>query len=149
MDRGGAYATLVVPVTLTRSVLLDTGIPSQGAAPSADATVTLEENQRLGSLDVNLAAGVLTLTPAVAHISQRIGTQVKPLATPATRANPLLAAQLTAPISLSTASYGPLSDHSAPRSVGVLYRPASAPLRLHRGNPDQQLDRCRPWLRNL
>ncbi|MGA9875986.1 MAG: ABC transporter permease [Solirubrobacteraceae bacterium] len=113
MNRGAAYATLVIPATLTRSTLITTGaaVPSGSSTPPASATVTLEENQRLGSLGVNLAAGVIA--PAVAQISQQIGTKLTPLATPAARSNPVLAGRLADPVTLTTASYRPLPDHSA------------------------------------
>ena len=56
MDQGGAYATLVIPKTFTASALLDAGYTAAAGTP-ATATVQLLENQRLGSLGVNLAAG--------------------------------------------------------------------------------------------
>jgi YhgE/Pip-like protein len=112
MDSAGAYATLVIPATLTRSALLATGHDVPGATPPpARATVSLEENQRMGSLGVNLAAGVIA--PAVAKLSPAIGRQLAPLASAATKRNPILADRLADPIELATAGYRPLPDHSA------------------------------------
>ena len=110
MDEGKAYATIVLPATLSRSVLLAAGAGAEGSAPAV-ATIALEENQRLGSLGVNLAAGVLT--PALTKISEQIGSEISPSASAATRANPVLAAHLTDPLALRTVTYRPLPDHSA------------------------------------
>jgi len=111
MNRAGAYATLVIPATLTRSALLIAGRETPGAAPPPETVVKLEENQRLGSLGVSLAAGVIA--PAIAKISPSVGRQLSPYATPATRRNSVLSARVADPIALSTASYRPLPGHSA------------------------------------
>lgn len=111
MDRAGAYAALVMPATLTRSALLAAGVKLPGRTPPAQAVVTLEENLRLGSLGVSLAAGVVT--PAIAAISPHVGSQLSALATPAARANPVLAERIADPLTLTPASYRPLPDHSA------------------------------------
>jgi YhgE/Pip-like protein len=111
MDRAGAYATLVIPATLSGSVLLAAGRSDAASSPPPRAQVTLEENLRLGSLGVSLAAGVLT--PAIARISPQIGTKLAPLATPSARSNPILAARLADPLELTSTTYRPLPDHSA------------------------------------
>jgi YhgE/Pip-like protein len=111
MDRGGAYATLVIPATLTRSLLLVAGVHTPGSTPPAQAKVELQENPRLGNLGVSLASGVIT--PAVTQISPRVGMQFSALASPQVRANPVLEAQLASPITLATTTYRPLPDHSA------------------------------------
>jgi YhgE/Pip-like protein len=111
MDRGGAYATLVIPATLTRSVLVATGATNVGTNVPAKAIVELLENSRLGSLGVGLAAGVIT--PAISKISRQISTKLKPLATPSASADPIAAAQLADPVALETSTYRPLPDHSA------------------------------------
>ena len=77
----------------------------------AKASVDLLENQRLGSLGVSLAAGVLT--PALQKTSQTLATKLKPLATPSAAADPISAAQLADPVALETTTYRPLPDHSA------------------------------------
>jgi len=111
MDRGGAYAALVIPATLTRSALLATGSGSQGPGVPATGQVELLENSRLGSLGVNLASGVMS--PAITKISPKIGAKLTPLATPAATADPVTAAQLADPVALKTSTYRPLPDHSA------------------------------------
>jgi YhgE/Pip-like protein len=111
MNRAGAYATLVIPATLTRSALLATGVSSPGGTSPAQAEVDLEENQRLGSLGTGLAAGVIT--PAIEKISPHVGSELSALATPAARANPVMAGRLADPITLATSIYRPLPDHSA------------------------------------
>jgi YhgE/Pip-like protein len=144
MDRGAAYATLVIPATFSRSALLaagagtakDAGSPkgagvvagpaaatsagvvtgaaaatSAGAAVPARATVDLLENARLGTLAVNLVAGVMT--PAIERISPQIGTKIAPLAAAPAAANPVTAALVADPVALATSSYRPLPDHSA------------------------------------
>jgi YhgE/Pip-like protein len=111
MDKGSAYATVIIPATLTRSLLLVAGFHTPGDPPSPQAKVELQENPRLGNLGVNLAAGVIT--PAIAQISPPVGKQLSALASPQVRANPVLAAQLANPITLTTTIYRPLPDHSA------------------------------------
>jgi YhgE/Pip-like protein len=111
MDKGSAYAALVIPATLTRSVLLAAGVRPPGAAPPAAAMVELAENLRLPALGVTLASGVLTR--AISEISTQTGAHLVALATPASRSNPILASRLANPVTLTTTSYHPLPDHSA------------------------------------
>jgi YhgE/Pip-like protein len=111
MNRGGAYATLVIPATLSRSVLLATGAAGDGADVPATASVELLENSRLGALGVNLVAGVIT--PAITKISPQIGTKLKPLVSASAAANPVMAAQAADPVALTSSTYRPLPDHSA------------------------------------
>ncbi|HTU84047.1 MAG TPA: DUF3533 domain-containing protein [Solirubrobacteraceae bacterium] len=111
MNKGGAYAALVIPSTLTRSALLAAGVTTPGSTPPATAAVELQENTRLGNLGVSLASGVLT--PAVAQISPQIGSHLATLATSASKANPVLASRVENPIELTTSTYRPLPDHSA------------------------------------
>jgi YhgE/Pip-like protein len=110
MNKAGAYATLVIPATLSRSVLLAAGHSSGGSQPPARATIELEENLRMGSLGVNLAAGVIA--PATSEISPSIGRRLWPLVTATTKSDPVLADRVANPIALSTVSYRPLPDHS-------------------------------------
>jgi YhgE/Pip-like protein len=111
MDKGGAYATVIIPATLTRSLLLAAGVHTPGSSPPAQGKVELQENPRLGNLGVNLAAGVIT--PAIAQISPRVGKQLSALASTKLRANPVIAAQIANPVVLATTTYRPLPDHSA------------------------------------
>ncbi len=111
MDKAAAYATLVIPPTLTRSVLLGAGVSTPGATPPTTAAVDLQENLRLGSIGVSLASGVLT--PAVAKISPLIGARLSALASPEAKSNPILASRIANPITLTTSVYRPLPDHTA------------------------------------
>jgi Protein of unknown function (DUF3533) len=69
------------------------------------------ENGRLGSLGVNLAAGVLT--PAFQQISSTIGGQLVAHSTAAARSTPFATAQLHDPIRFETVSYRPLPPNTA------------------------------------
>jgi len=111
MNSAHAYATLVIPRTLSRSVLLASSGGKGAAGAPARGAITLEENQRLGSLGVNLAAGVIK--PAAESASASVGKQLAPLVGPETRSNPVLAAQAADPIALKVVTYRPLPDHTA------------------------------------
>ena len=112
MDRGAAYATVVIPSTFSASAILNAGYPAPaGTSPPGIPQVQLLENSRLGSLGVSLAAGILT--PAIHDISTSLGTQLKAKSTAAVTANPVLSAHLANPITLTTTTYRPLPDHSA------------------------------------
>src|SRR5579875_2503358 len=112
MNEGHAYATLVIPRTFTRSVLETAGAPGQdGTGVPPRAAISLEENQRLGSLGVNLAAGVVK--PAIEKVSSEVGRQLSALAPSKARSNTELAAGAADPITLETVTYRPLPDHSA------------------------------------
>lgn len=111
MNRADAYAALVIPASFTRSVLTEVGAAAPSDNVPATATATLEENSRLGSIGVNLAAGVLT--PAIAKISPAIASKLAPLETAAAKSNPVNAAALSSPVSMTTVTYRPLPDHTA------------------------------------
>jgi YhgE/Pip-like protein len=110
MNSGSAYATLVIPPTFTESALMDAGY---GAPPGTPTTPTVEllENGRLGSLGVNLAAGVLT--PAIDQLSKQLGTKLESQSTATVRANRVLTGLLANPLAISVKSYRPLPSHSA------------------------------------
>ena len=112
MDRGGAYATILIPAGFTDSLLAAAGgdIPA-AAGSSVQPTVQLLENGRLGSLGVNLAAGVLT--PAFQQISSTIGNQLVAHSTTAARSTSFETAQLKNPIRFETVSYRPLPPNTA------------------------------------
>jgi hypothetical protein len=67
MDKGGAYATLVIPGTLTRSVLLAAGVRTPGATPPGSSAalsshlLVVERGSRLVSGD---ASPLCRSTPA-------------------------------------------------------------------------------------
>ena len=106
MDHGRAFAALVIQPTFTRSALLAAGVDSPGVP--ATATLELQENSRLGSLGVNLAAGVLA--PAIKQISPEVGRQLS--AKGAQPDNAIVADRLGNPIAMTTATYRPLPDHT-------------------------------------
>jgi YhgE/Pip-like protein len=112
MDRGGAYATIVIPPGFTSSLLAAAGYDSlAGNGSSVQPTVQLLENGRLGSLGVNLAAGVLT--PAFKQISSTIGDQLVAYSTAAARSTSFATEQLHDPIRFETVSYRPLPANTA------------------------------------
>jgi YhgE/Pip-like protein len=112
MDRGSAYATIVIPAGFTDSLLAAAGddIPAPNGG-SGQPTVELLENGRLGSLGVNLAAGVLT--PAFQQISSSIGDQLVAHSTTAARSTSFATAQLHDPIRFETVGYRPLPPNTA------------------------------------
>ncbi len=112
MDRGGAYATIVIPSGFTDSLLAAAGndVPAAGGS-SAQPRVQLLENSRLGSLGVNLAAGVLT--PAFQQISSTIGGQLVAHSTAEARSTSFATAQLHDPLRFETVSYRPLPPNTA------------------------------------
>lgn len=111
MDIGGAYATVVLPPTFTRSLVALAGVVPLSPGTPAQATITLLTNQRLGSIGTGLASGVIQ--PAVAAISHRVGRTLLSSSRPVNRANPILRAKITDPIALATVIYRPLPPHSA------------------------------------
>ena len=112
MDRGGAYAAIVIPSGFTESLLAAAGhdVPAAGGSPG-QPVVELLENGRLGRLGVNLAAGVLT--PAFQRISSTIGAQLIAHSTAAARSTAFATAQLRDPIRLETVSYRTLPPNTA------------------------------------
>ena len=112
MDRGGAYATILIPAGFTDSLLAAAGAgPPAADGSNARPTVQLLENGRLGSLGVNLAAGVLT--PAFQNISSTIGDELVAHSATAVRSTSFALAQLHDPIRFETVSYRPLSPNTA------------------------------------
>jgi len=110
MNRGSSYATLVIPSTFSDSALLDAGQAAPHGTPPFP-TVEIEENSRLGSLGVNLAAGVLD--PAVDDVSKQLEARLAQSSANAARSNPVLAAQLADPVRVTTVTYRPLPARSA------------------------------------
>jgi YhgE/Pip-like protein len=98
MDDAKAYGTLVMPATLTRTTLQAAGVTGRSGHGPPRPALTFLENSRLGSLGVNLAAGVLT--PATAQISSEVSKKLGSNA----------GADL---ITLTPVAYRPLPDHSA------------------------------------
>jgi hypothetical protein len=112
MNRGGAYATVVIPWTFTDSLLAATGaVLSPRGSALAQPTVHLLENARAGTLGVSLAAGVLT--PALHSISTHVGADLVAQSTAAARATAFSTAQLRDPIAFTTTTYRPLPANTA------------------------------------
>lgn len=112
MDRGGAYAAIVIPSSFTDAWVAASGAPvPAGGRSSGVPTVELLENVRLGSLGVNLAAGVLS--PAVRQISAQMGAQLVAHSSPAARGTSFAIAELGDPIRFDPVSYRPLPPNTA------------------------------------
>jgi YhgE/Pip-like protein len=111
MNRNGAYATLVIPASFTRSLLSLTGLRLPTGAGATKPTVQLLTNKRAGTVGVGLAAGVLE--PAIGHASHLIGRQLLTGARPTPLAGSATAAVLADPITFSTRDYRPLPPDSA------------------------------------
>ncbi|HTV11604.1 MAG TPA: DUF3533 domain-containing protein [Acidimicrobiales bacterium] len=109
MDKGADYATLVVPRDFSASVMALAGGAGAANASGVLPTVEILTNERMGTLGVSLATGVLQ--PAVEKISRGIGREVLiPAAKTGTAEAP--ADLLADPVSLSTVTYRPLPSHS-------------------------------------
>jgi YhgE/Pip-like protein len=107
MDRGGSYATVVIPSGLTASLLSLAGVP--GSLPVAGRPeIVILTNQRAGTEGVALATGVLD--PALAAASRQIGRQLTAIAPPP--ANPATRAFLADPVTVTTTLYHPLPSHT-------------------------------------
>ena len=110
MDRGDLAATVVIPHDLSASLLSLAGASpgSKRAAPTA--TLQVLTNDRVGSIAVGLATGVVQ--PAVTQISRTIGLRLSALSTSAAKSNSVNAAALANPISATVTKYRPLPSHS-------------------------------------
>jgi YhgE/Pip-like protein len=107
MDRGGSYATVVIPPGLTASLLSLAGVP--GSLPVAGRPeIVILTNQRAGTEGVALATGVLD--PALAAASRQIGRQLTAIAPPP--AIPATRAFLADPVTVITTPYHPLPSHT-------------------------------------
>lgn len=108
MDRGGSYATVVIPAGFTASLLSLAGVPGSRPVPGRPQIVILT-NQQAGTEGVALATGVLD--PALAAASRQIGRQLTAIA-PAPSA-PATRAFLADPVTVTTTEYRPLPSHAA------------------------------------
>ncbi len=111
MAGGSGYLTIVIPPTFTQSLLQLDGQATPAASTPGLASVQLLTNPRLGSAGVGLATGVAT--SALTEASQQLGHQLVAATVAADRANPVIAAQLADPITISTVQYRPLPATSA------------------------------------
>jgi len=110
MDRGAAYATVVIPPGFTTSLLSLAGVSANGRGSGSPQIVILT-NQRAGTVGASLATGVLQ--PGLAAASRQIGRQLTPLVPAARASDPLTRAFLADPVTVTTAQYRPLPPHSA------------------------------------
>ncbi|MGA3219712.1 MAG: DUF3533 domain-containing protein [Acidimicrobiales bacterium] len=106
MNKGAAYAVVVVPSGFSASVLALVGGPTPASAPASLPTVELMTNTRAGTLGVSLAEGVLQ--PALAEVSRTIGQHLEAEAAPGGPDRALLAN----PITVSAETYRPLPAHA-------------------------------------
>ena len=106
MNKGAAYAAVVVPSGFTASVLALAGGPAPASAPASLPTVELMTNPRAGTIGVSLAEGVLQ--PALTEVSRTIGKHLAAETAPGTADSALLANPLT----VSTEPYRPLPAHA-------------------------------------
>lgn len=102
MDRGAAYATVVVPADFTSSLLALTEGHDSGSLPS----IELLTNVRAGSIGVSLAEGVLQ--PALASASQSIGKHLEADAP----SSPAPRALVADPVTVSVSAYRPVPSHA-------------------------------------
>ncbi len=109
MGRGASYATVVIPPGFTASLLYLAGVTASASGPGRPEIVILT-NQRAGTVGVSLATGVLQ--PALEAASRQIGRQLASIV-PARASSPLRSAFLADPVTLTSASYRPLSSHAA------------------------------------
>ena len=109
MNRGADYATVVIPTSLTTSLLALADVQPYATSPTSQPSVVIRTNQRLGSLGTSLATGVLQ--PALQEASEKIGgTLAKDTAS--SHPGSAVQAQLTDPIRVSVSVYRPLPAHS-------------------------------------
>jgi YhgE/Pip-like protein len=112
MNKGAAYATILIPSGFTESVLAVAGTPVSPDQSVKLPAIELLTNSRAGTLGVSLATAVIQ--PAVAEISSQIGQQLLKSngSAPAAGTAPALKALKTDPVTLSAVAYRPLPAHS-------------------------------------
>jgi YhgE/Pip-like protein len=108
MNVGADYAAIVIPPTLTVSLLAISGGSTLPSGTPSTPSIELLANQRLGSLGASLATGVAQ--PALDQISGLVGQR---LLQTSTQRNPILRSQLANPITVTVVTYRPLPPHSA------------------------------------
>ena len=108
MDRGGTYATVVIPPDFTAALLTEAGLPAAGAT-AGRSQIEILTSQRAGTVGVSLASGLLR--PALDTASQQIGRQLAMLAG-ASGSVAATRAFLASPITVVTSPYRPLPANS-------------------------------------
>jgi YhgE/Pip-like protein len=107
LNRGGAYAAIVIPAGFTTSLLSAYGLASGSAG---QPTVELLTNPRAGSIGVQLATGVAQ--PALSQVSKGIGRQLSAEAAKAGR-TPSPRINAASPVTVTTTEFNPLPPSSA------------------------------------
>jgi YhgE/Pip-like protein len=110
MNKGDAYAALVIPPTFTSSLLSLAGLRPPEDSASQGPAMVLWTNERLGSIGTELAAGVIQ--PAAHAASLEIGKALLPLSAPS-HPSAAVTSRITDPVTLSVVVYRPLPSHSA------------------------------------
>jgi YhgE/Pip-like protein len=109
MDKGGAYAAVVIPSGFTESLLGLAGVTA-GAPGNARPEIVILTNERAGTEGVSLATGVLQ--PALDAASRQIGRKLT-AGMPAGSASPVSRAFIADPVTVRMAQYRPLPSHTA------------------------------------
>ncbi|OHV47357.1 hypothetical protein BCD48_18500 [Pseudofrankia sp. BMG5.36] len=108
MNRGRAYATIVIPPDFTASLLAAAGLPTAGT--TGGGAIQLLTNPRAGTLGASLATGILQ--PAVAAASRTISGQLTAAAGAGTR-DAATTAFLAHPVTVTTSQFHPPPQNSA------------------------------------
>ena len=106
MNRGAAFAAVVIPADFTASVLALVGGSTSANASESLPRIELMGNPRAGTIGVSLAEGVLQ--PALSEISVSIGQHLTAVPAAGTADRALLAD----PVTVSTETYRPLPAHA-------------------------------------
>jgi hypothetical protein len=106
-DRGGLYATVVIPPGFTANLLTATGLRPGIATSTPQVEIFI--NQRAGTVGTSLATGILQ--PALAVASRQIGRHLAPLV-PAGSQAPATRLLLADPVTVTIAQYRPLPDNA-------------------------------------
>lgn len=110
MDRGGSYATVVIPPGFTASLLTRAGV-DPGGLGSERPEIVIWTNQRAGTIGASLASGVLQ--PGLQAASGQVGRQLAAFVPAARASSPLTRDFLADPVTVTTADYRALPAHSA------------------------------------
>jgi YhgE/Pip-like protein len=102
MDRGAAFATVVIPADFTSSILALTRAADVSPLPA----VAIMTNIRAGSIGVSLAEAVLE--PALSSVSASIGKSLEAKGSSSSAPTALLAH----PVAVSVQTYRPVASHA-------------------------------------
>jgi YhgE/Pip-like protein len=112
MDRGGSFATVVIPRGLTKELFaIGANGPPTPATRAGLPQLRILSNVRAGTEGASLAGGVLQ--PALAQISRSVGGKLARLVAPHGVQSAATAAILANPLAVATAPYRPLAKKAA------------------------------------